>query len=171
MTEPSSEAPTENGVIRLDNAEAFARQSREILSSAIRTVNIVSTDLERAWFGQSAVVDAVKKAVIQNRRVHVRILLTDPGAAIAQKNALIPLIKRLSRIEARVIEETILDKVPLKHSFLTVDRSKVVLRQTQDEFIGFAHYDDRQTVSNLQETFDQYWRYSSSHPDLRFVHI
>lgn len=171
MTEPSAEEPTDTGVIRLDNAEAFARQSQEVLGTAIRTVNIVSTDLERAWLGHSAVVDAIKKTVIQNRRVHVRILLSDPSTAISQKNALIPLIKRLSRIEARVIEEDILDKVPLKHSFLTVDRSKVVLRQTQEEFIGFAHYDDRQTVSNLQETFDQYWRYSKSHPDLRFVHI
>ncbi|EAR07784.1 hypothetical protein [Reinekea blandensis] len=171
MTEPTSDTPSETGVIRLDSADGFAQHSCEVLANALRTINIVSTDLERTWLGHTEVVDALKRAVIKNRRVHVRILLTEPGDAIAQKHPLIPLIKRLSRMEARVIEDDILDKVPLKHTFLTVDRSRVVLRQTQDEFIGFAHYDDRPTVSQLQDTFDQYWRYSRQHPDLRFVNI
>lgn len=171
MTDTSSDQDKDTGVIRLENAESFAQNSCEMLQSVVRTVNVLSTDLERPWLGDPSVVNAIKKAVVSNRRVRVRILISDPTLAIREQHPLLPLIKRLSRIEARVIDDALLDKEPLKYTFMLIDRSQLVVRQVQDDFIGFAHYDDKPTVKTLNETFDQYWRYSSPHPDLRFVHL
>lgn len=171
MKDSKTDTQSETGVIRLEHAEEFVQHSCEIVSSAIRQINLLSTDLEQPWFGDEAFVNAIKKAVVQNRRVKVRILVADPTLAIRRQHPLIPLIKRLSRIEARVIEDEILDKEPLKHSFLLVDRGQLVVRQVREDMIGFAHYDDKPTVKKLNETFEQYWRYSATHADLRYMHI
>lgn len=167
-TEPT---PSETGVIRLNTVEEFTEHSAEVLCDVIRTVNILATDLDKPWLGHDMVVDALKRAVITNRRVQVRILMTDPTLAIRLNHPLLALIKKLSRIEARVIQEDILDKVPLKRTFILVDRDKLVVKQTLQDYVGFAHFDDKHSVQNLTEEFDQYWRYSETHADLRHVYI
>lgn len=162
---------SETGVIRLSSAEHFVEHSTELVNNTIRTVNIITDSLELPWLGDDALVNAVKMAVIKNRRVHVRILVTETKQAVAQSHPLLALIKRLSRIEARLIEPEILDKEPLKQAFLLVDRAGIVLRNNLEEYAGFAHYDDKPTVKNLNNRFDQYWRYSKTSPELRFVYL
>lgn len=163
--------PSETGVIRLTNAEEFVETSKDLLNPVIRNINILTTDFEREWFGHTSVTEALKKAVITNRRVTLRILVADPTKAIKTKHPLIPLIRKLSRIEARVIQEEILEKQPMKQSFCLVDRSRLIVRQSFDQFMGFAHFEDKHSVKNFNEMFDQYWRFSSTHADLRHVYV
>lgn len=162
---------SDTGVIRLSNAEQFIEQSVSLLSQTIRTVHIITDTLDFPWLGNEDVIDAIKAAVIKNRRVHVRILVTETKQAVSLGHPLLNLIKRLSRIEARLIEPEILDKEPLKHGYLLVDRGGVALRQSLDSYVGFAHHNDKPTVKRLTDRFDQYWRYSKTSPELRFVYL
>ena len=164
-------ADSDTGVIRLETLEEFIQYSLEIIKPAIRSINILTTDIERPWLGDDTVVQQLKLAIVKNRRVHVRLLIADPTLAIKTAHPLIPLIRKLSRFEARVVQEEMLEKQPFKKTFLTVDRGGVVLRQSLDTFVGFCHFDDKHTVKNLSEEFDQYWRYSDTHADLRHLHI
>lgn len=163
--------PSDTGVIRLKDAEGFIETSRDLLHPVIRSIKIVTTDFEREWFGQTDVIDALKRAVITNHRVTLQILVADPTKAIKTQHPMLPLIRKLSRIEARVIQEEILEKQPMKQTFCLVDRSRLIVRQSFDQFIGFAHFDDKHSVKNFTELFDQYWRFSNTHSDLRHVYL
>lgn len=166
MTEES-----DTGVIRLNTLEEFVAQSSIIVSHAVRKVDVLTSTLAPAWLGSSALVAALKQAVLKNHRLQVRILIADVLPAIEADHPLIPLIRRLSRIEARVIDEQTLIKQPLKAELLLVDRGGIVMRQSSEQFVGFAHQDDKQTVAVQQGVFDQYWRFSKTHSDLRHVYL
>lgn len=170
-SEPASEAESQTGVIRLDSIEDFISQSTPLIDSGLRSINIISQDLNRPWLGSDAVVTALKQFILTNRRAHLRLLIAQTTHTLRTDHPLVPLIKKLSRIEARIIESEILEKEPLGYEFILVDRGGVVLRQALDNYIGFAHTDDKTTVKGLQSSFDQYWRYSQPSPELRYFSI
>lgn len=161
--------PSETGVIRLNSVEAFVEHSNELIKPAIRHIDILTTDMDKPWLGEASVVQQLKLAVVKNRRLHVRLLMADPKLAIRISHPLIPLIKRLSRFQAKVIDNEMLDKQPLKYNFVLVDRGGLVVKQSETDFVGFAHFDDKHSVANQRETFNEYWRYSHAHPDLRYM--
>ncbi|WP_196157089.1 hypothetical protein [Reinekea sp. G2M2-21] len=167
MTEPNSDT----GVVRLETVEDFVQYSTELINPALRTINILTTDMERPWLGHEDLVNSLKKAIVRNRRVSVRLLVTDPTLAIRTGHPLIPLIRKLSRFEARVIQQEMQEKQPIKQTMILVDRGGIVVRQSLQDFVGFCHFDDKHSVKNFNEDFDQYWRYSDTHADLRHLHI
>lgn len=162
MTESS-----ETGVIRLHNVDEFVEHTAEMMANSIRLVTVLSTDLEREWLGAQPVCDALRRFSIGNRRSQVRILTTDPTPAIKGGHPWLELIRRLSRVECHIINAEILDREPLKGTFILSDRSGIVYRGTEVGFEGFAHYDDRATVRQQLDVFDQYWRYSDISPEFR----
>ncbi len=164
-------ASTGTGVIRLETLEAFNQQSLMLLKDALRSIDILSTDLSRPWLGNDDVIEGLKHAVIQNRRLTLRLLIADATLAIKTDHPLIALTRKLSRINAREIDSQVLEKMPIKHEFLLVDRGGIVLKQAPERYNGFAHLNDRQTVQSQRELFDQYWRFSHEHPDLRSFHL
>lgn len=164
MTERS-----DTGVIRLESIEDFTEHTAELISQSIREVHVLSPDLSLPWLGNEAVTDALRRFAITHRRAHIRILVCDPGPVVQQRHPWLELIRRLSKIEARVIKPEILDTEPLKGSFVLSDRSRLVYRNSDTQFIGFAHYDDRPTVQQQRNLFEQYWRYSEAHPEFRVL--
>ena len=127
--------------------------------------------MDKAWLGSEDLVDQLKRSVIKNRRIQVRLLIADPSMALRSNHPLIPLIRKLSRIKAQVIDSELLEKQPLTESFLLVDRGGILMRQSLLEYNGFVHFNDKPSVTNKQEEFDQYWRYSQEHADLRHVYL
>jgi hypothetical protein len=57
----------------------------------------------------------------------------------------------------------------MKGTFLLSDSTGLVYRNSQSRYLGFAHYDDRATVRQQIDVFDQYWRYSEESPEFRFL--
>jgi hypothetical protein len=166
MTETS-----DTGVIRLNSHEEFVLHTEPLVKNSVRKIELLVNTLEPSWLGNPGVVEAIKQAVLKNRRLHLRLLIADVESVIECDHPLLPLIRRLSRIEARIIDGQTLAKQPLKNELLLVDRGGIIMRQSTTQFIGFAHYDDKQTVTVQQGVFDQYWRFSKTHSDLRYVYL
>ncbi|MEX0622629.1 MAG: hypothetical protein WD251_01905 [Saccharospirillum sp.] len=159
----------DTGVIRLNTLDDFIEHSRELINQAGRELTVLSTDLDRDWLGSDALTDALRQFAVCNRRSKVRILVTETSPVVQGRHAWLDLIKRLSRIEIRVIKPDILDTEPMKGTFLLSDRSGLVYRNSETGYIGFVHYDDRATVRQQLEVFEQYWRYSTESPELRHL--
>lgn len=162
---------TETGVIRLDKLDEFIEHSAAVMKPALRSINILTPDMERPWLGSEKLLESLKLAIIKNRRLQVRLLVADPTLAIRSGHPLLGLIRKLSRFEARVISKEMQEKQPLAMSMVLVDRGGVVVRQSADAFIGFCHFDDKHCVKTLNAQFDQYWRFSETHADLRYFSI
>ncbi len=161
----------ETGVIRLENADEFINYSVELLKPAIRQIHILTPDFNREWLGAPEVVEQIKLCVVKNRRVKVRMLVADPTSGIRSQHPLIGLVRRLSRFEARVVTEEFAEKQPLKNALIIVDLGGVIVKQSLADYVGFVHFDDKQTGKNLLEDFEQYWRFSTTHSDLRHVYL
>lgn len=159
------------GVIRLNGPHAFAEQSTELIDTALRSIDLLCHTLEPAWLGNADFVECLKSAIVSNHRLQVRLLIANPWPAIHSHHPLIPLIKRLSRFQAKVIDEDILEKQPISNDFILIDQTGIVIRQSVTDFIGFAHFDDRQSVMAQKELFERYWRFSHAIPDLRYMHL
>jgi len=166
-----SSKKTETGVIRLTGIEPFIEHTIELLKPARRSVDILTTDMDKPWLGNNNVVEQIKQTLLKNRYAEVRLLVADPTLAIRSGHPLIGLIRRLSRFEAKVIDTEILDKQPIKSGYLLIDQGGIIMKQSLTDFTGFVHFDDKQTVKSQKESFEQYWRYSHSHSDLRDIHI
>jgi hypothetical protein len=164
MTEGS-----DTGVIRLENLAAFTEHTAELIGQSIREVYVLSPDMALPWLGAEAVTDALRRFALTHRRAQIRILVCDASAVVQQRHPWLALIRRLSKIEARVIKPEILDTEPLKGSFVLSDRRGLVYRNSETEYLGFAHYDDRPTVQQQRNLFEQYWRYSAAHPEFRVL--
>ncbi|WP_127556474.1 hypothetical protein [Saccharospirillum alexandrii] len=164
MTERS-----DTGVIRLNSLDDFIEHSVELINQTGRELTVLSTDLDRDWLGSDAVTDALRQFAIRNRRSKVRILVTETSPIVQGRHAWLDLIKRLSRIEIRVINPEILDTEPMKGTFLLSDRSGLVYRNSETGYIGFVHYDDRATVRQQLDVFEQYWRYSQESSEFRHL--
>jgi hypothetical protein len=162
---------SDTGVIRLENAEEFVEYSVEIVKPAIRNIFILADSLDSLWLGHEKLVQQLKLSIVKNRRIQVQLLTTDPTEAVRQNHPLLAIIRKLSRFQARVISQDLLDKQPLKKSFIVVDRRGIVYKQALNDFVGFAHFDDVQSVKRLTEEFEQYWRFSDEHADLRHILI
>lgn len=157
----------DTGVIRLNSLDEFIEHSRELINQTGRELTVLSTDLDRDWLGSDAVTDALRQFAIRNRRSKVRILVTETDPVVKGRHAWLDLIKRLSRIEIRVIKPDILDTEPMKGTFVLSDRSALVYRNSETGYLGFVHYDDRATVRQQLDVFEQYWRYSEESPEFR----
>lgn len=165
MTESS-----DTGVIRLNQAEDFVHHTVELINTCTRRVTVLSTDLEPLWLASDHVTEALRQFAVQNRRSEVRILTTDPTAVVQVNHPWLEVIRRLSRVDARVIKSEILDREPMKGTFVIGDLSGLVYRASDgDAWQGFAHYDDRATVRQQLDVFEQYWRYSEASPEFRKI--
>lgn len=162
MTENS-----DTGVIRLQSVDDFIGHTTELIGQTVRELRVLSTDLEADWLGSEAVTDALRRFALGNRRASVHILVTDATAAVKANHRWLELIRRLSRLQCQVIKADILDSEPLKGTFVLSDRRGLVYRGALDAYTGFAHYDDRATVRQQREIFDQYWRYSQPSAEFR----
>ena len=161
----------DTGVIRLDTQQAFIDYSVELMKPAIRQIHILTPDFDQGWFGANEFVEQLKLTIVRNRRLQVKLLVADPTTGIRSQHPLIAIIKRLSRFEGRVINEDFLEKQPLKDAQLLVDIGGVMVRQSLTDYMGFIHFNDKQTGKTRLEGFAQYWRFSHTHSDLRYVYL
>ncbi|WP_028669539.1 hypothetical protein [Saccharospirillum impatiens] len=159
----------DTGVIRLNTLDDFIEHTGELINQTSRELTVLSTDLDRDWLGNEALTTALRQFAISNRRSTVRILISEPTPVVKGRHAWLDLIKRLSRIEIRVIKPEILDAEPMKGTFVLSDRSGLVYRNSETGYTGFAHYDDRATVRQQLDVFEQYWRYSDESPEFRHL--
>jgi predicted GNAT family N-acyltransferase len=151
----------------LHQAQEFALQ---IVAQARRRLWIYSRDLDPRLYGSSAMIDAIKRFVIQSRGGELRVLLHDPAAPLRDGHPLVPLAQRLSStIRFRVPE----DEHDLQYpgAFLLDDRGGFLLRPVGSRFEGTADLHSPGKQRQLREYFDQVWERSVPSPELRQVHI
>jgi hypothetical protein len=162
---------SETGVVRIEGIEAFIEHTNALVKPALRQVDILTEALDPAWLGEDRVIEQLKQTILKNRRSQIRLLIADSVPAVRNHHPLLALIRRLDRIEARVINKDLIEKQPLTAEYLLVDRGGIIVRQSLTDFLGFVHFDDRATVRNQREAFEVYWRYSHAHADFRHLQL
>ena len=165
-------AESETGVVQLSSVSEFLQQGLEMVSSASRRIRIFSHDFEPQLYGDADMAQALKEFCLEHHQNELQILLMSSRRAVNDGHRLIPLIQRLtSSVTVREVKSDYEPIKPILHSFMLVDRRKVLFRANQDQYKGFAHYDDVSTVRRLDSEFDELWRFSKTCPDFRQLNI
>lgn len=162
--------PAEAGdEIRLESSDENRETAIQMINNCRRHLDIISRDLDPCIFDTSEMLDAFKKLALRSRSSRIRILVMQPESVISRGHRLLDLSERLSSfIEIRKPAE---HQASYNKALLLVDDSAYIQRKHADRFEGIANFNDRKTVSELDNEFELLWEQARPDPDFRRLMI
>ena len=159
-----SEQGQERGIVAVDGREAMRTAIIEVIGQARRSLLILSQCLERQLYQDSAVVEALKQQLLDNRHLQVRMLVADPRVAVRDAGMLTALARRLSS-RFTIHEPDERGPVFSEELVLAERRSYLLLSLPKNRTATYAR---RDPVGGKiwSKTFDELWL--NSQPSLEF---
>lgn len=151
--------------IALETSDQNRAVSIKMIDKCRRYLNIISRDLDPCIFDTREMSDAIKKLALRSRSCRIRILILQPESLKSRGHRLLDLSERLSSfIEIKKPSKQHSD---YNRSLLLVDNCGYIRRPHSDRFEGQANFNDRKTVSELQEEFKILWEHGVQDPNFR----
>ena len=149
----------EDRVIRLNYPEEFVNHAVNVVTCAVRRIDICSADLRADIFSNENLLSALSKFARSDREAKVRILVQSSNALSRRSQKLIELCRRLSsKIEIKVLSE-VGESTP--NSFICVDSQLLVFFNNEASPEGFCCYSaGPESEANLN-SFDHAWSHLS----------
>lgn len=149
----------------LEGRSALRAAAIELLGKARRSLCIASMMLEPALFRDPALLDALKYQLLEQRRLKVQILISEPRRARAHADQFIALVRRLSSQIS--IHEPLSSKYAFTHEWWVADRKAHLRRNHPDNLISsYAPYDPV-GAHNMRDEFHDAWLKSVPSPEFR----
>lgn len=153
------------GLNALEGRGALRDAAVELLGQARRSLCIASMALEPALFRDPALLDALKYQLLEQRRLKVQILISEPRRARGHADQLIALVRRLS--SQITIHEPLSSKYAFTHELWVADRSAHLRRNHPDNLISSYASHDPVGAHNLRDEFHDAWLNSVPSPEFR----
>lgn len=158
-----------SGVITLARREEFRLASLSLARQAVRSLDILSYDLDAPLYDQMDFVMAVKQFCLQSRQSQVRILLHNNERVQKQGHRLVDLARRVpSRISIRRPHPDYLQR---QENFLLADRTGHLIRRLYSRYQGEVNFSDRLGSERWVDFFNEIWNCSEPDIDLRRLDI
>lgn len=160
--------PAEAGEeIRLESSDENRETAIQMINNCRRYLDIISRDLDPCIYDTSEMLDAIKKLALRSRFSRIRIIVMHPESLISSGHRIVDLSERLSSfIEIRTPAE---HQASYNKAILLVDDNAYIQRMHADRFEGIANFNDRKTVSELDNEFELLWE--QARPDPEFRHL
>ncbi len=168
-TETREPAPFQLGqhpdLERFSRPEQAQAHALALLQQARFSLSLYSPDLESWLYSHSSVQEACTRFLLASPKNRLRILVRDVGKPVRQGHRLLNLARRItSNLHIRRINP---DHPSDESAFLLADGHGLLLRETPEQYAGYALYNDPGRVRQRQAQFDQAWDISVLDPDLR----
>lgn len=168
-TETREPAPFQLGqhpdLERFSRPEQAQAHALALLQQARLSLSLYSPDLESWLYSHSSVQEACTRLLLASPKNRLRILVRDVGKPVRQGHRLLNLARRItSNLHIRRINP---DHPSDESAFLLADGYGLLLRETPEQYAGYALYNDPGRVRQRQAQFDQAWDISVLDPDLR----
>lgn len=154
-----------------EGEQAFATRaqlrdwSRILAAKATLSIEMLSRELDPDIYDTEAFVALVRALAVSRSRARVRILVQNPGAAVARGHRLIDLAQRLSSFVE--IRKPAKQHEDCNEAMLIVDGLAYVYRLQADRFEGVANPDGPRRARLLRARFDEIWQYAETDPNFR----
>lgn len=136
----------------------------ELLGKARDTLCIATMAMEPALFRDAELLDALKYQLLNERRLKVRILVSEPRRARPHADVFIALVRRLS--SQFTIHEPESSAYGFTHDWWIADRKAHLKRNHPDNLISAYAAHDPIGAHNMRDDFEAAWL--SSTPSLEF---
>lgn len=168
MAEPDFTAQTlgvDAGETPVDDQGQVLEAVRALTGQARREIALVSRHLDRRVFEDDGVVEAFKRVATRGRGARIRLIILDVEPVVRNGHRLVDLAQRVSshmriRIPGRAHRR-------FNESWLLADTYGYVRLRFADRYEGSVDFNDRRTVRDLTERFDEMWEAGREDPNLR----
>ncbi len=146
----------------LDGLADFKQHSLQLLSTSCRQLAILTRDLDAPLYNSDELVQAISTFARHSRYSQVQILVKDTKPALAQGHQLIRLAQRLS--EKIHIKKISVAPENGAMEFMLCDSDKLLYKNDEEIYRGFANYRGLPEVRQLREQFNYCWQYAKEEP-------
>jgi hypothetical protein len=154
-----------DNLITVDTSGENALAALQMAQQSIRTLDIISPELDPAIYNNAEFVEAVKQMVLKNRRARVRMLAHEPATIVRRGHRLVDLAMQLtSFIEIRVPGQ---EHIDIRESLLIADTAAYIHRLNPERFEAKLNFNDKRTARLMSQQFDEMWEKSRSDPNFK----
>ncbi len=153
----------------LSDREEFRNAMIAVAGLAVRSLSIMTRDLEPGIYDDKQFIDAVKHLCLSRSYARIRVLVTNPHRTLRDGNRFVYLGRRLSSfIEFRHVHERYRDH---KEVLMIADENALVVRADADRWEGIADTNEPSVAKRYLNTFDEIWAHSIPAHEFRQLHI
>lgn len=165
MTE-SDEAETRR---ILSDREDFRDAMVAVASVAVRSLAIMTRNLESGIYDDPEFLDAVKHMCLSRSYARIRVLVTNPRRTLRDGNHFVYLGRRLSTfVEFRHVNEQHQDR---NEAFMIADETALVFRADAERWEGIADTAEPTIARRYLNMFDEIWAHSNPAHEFRQLHV
>ncbi len=151
----------DNSVIRLNEAERFARHLSHMFDCGKRSAHILSTTLDPHLF-TAEVADKISKMARRHRRIKIKILVQDTSALGSHHHPVVDLAQRLP--SSITLHKLHAPPSTIIEGYTVVDQQHMVYFNDEKSLEGFATYRAGPESKTRLEEFTTLWEQHST-PD------
>ena len=153
----------------LDGTADFIHHSLQMVQHSRRDIAILSRDLDADIYNHPDFIQALSQFARSNRYAQVHILVKNTKPAIEQSHGLIRLAQRLTnKIH---IKQCGVQPENSDMAFMLCDSDKLLYKNDDNAYRGFANYRGLREVKSLREQFNYLWQYASDSPECKRLFI
>ena len=153
----------------LETSEEHRLASTMMVNQAERSLDIISRKLDPIVYDSEDFVEAMKRFVLDNSRVRVRILVFEPQTIVRRGHRLVDLALHLTTfIEFRKPNN---EFDSFNESLLVADYTGYIHRDSAERYEGMLNFNDRRVSKLLADQFEDMWGRSNPDPNLKRVHL
>ncbi len=153
----------------LSDREEFREAMVAVAGVAVRSLAIMTRDLESGIYDDPEFLDAVKHLCLSRSYARIRVLVTNPHRTLRDGNRFVYLGRRLSTfVEFRHVSEQHRDH---NEAFMIADENALVFRADADRWEGISDTSEPTIARRYLNTFDEIWAHSKPAHEFRQLHI
>ncbi len=154
----------------LSGVTAFSKHLQLCAEQTLRTIDILSEDLDKQLFSNDRICDMFSKVARAHRQSRVRILVKKPLQLVQSYHQLVTLQQKLSsKIEIRA-----LNGAPENHNrcYVIFDACSLLLQHEDGQYDGFCNTQAKLEARALLEEYELLWgRHSNAIEELRSLRL
>lgn len=153
----------------LEDCKDFQQHALNMAQNSRRHLAILSTNLDIPLYDSEEFATAISLLARTSRYAQVQILVRDTRLLIERGH-------KLARLAQRLSSKVLLRKLTLEpensdRAFMLCDSDKLLYKNDDQVYKGFANYAAAVEVKALRGNFDYLWQYAEAEPDLQQLHI
>ena len=153
----------------LSDRDEFREAMISVAGLAVRSLAIMTRDLETGIYDEKRFIDAVKHMCLSRSYARIRVLVTNPYRTLRDGNRFVYMGRRLSSfIEFRHVHERYRDH---NEVFMIADENALVFRADADRWEGISDTNEPSVAKRYLNTFDEIWAHSIPAHEFRQLHI
>ncbi len=144
-------------VISVDTNAALHSHMVNMVTQAIKTIDITSRKMDARLTNHTDFIDAIRSCVAKNPNFKLRILIYQLEEFLTQNHQILELSRKLSScLSIKVINK---DQQHFNHCYILVDNDGVIYQEESDRYESIVEYTNKQKNRKLTRQFNEAWEH------------